>query len=68
MKSDTTSAKIAESHDMVKASAESIEDLKHDRAATSGDYAGAVAKTDPVEIKLVRKLDWRIMVRTIHFL
>lgn len=26
------------------------------------DYAGAVAKTDPKEIKLVRKLDFRIMV------
>lgn len=26
------------------------------------DYAGAVAKTDPREIKLVRKLDMRIMV------
>ncbi|PGH03702.1 hypothetical protein AJ79_07284 [Helicocarpus griseus UAMH5409] len=25
------------------------------------DYAGAVAKTDPVEIRLVRKLDYRIM-------
>lgn len=26
------------------------------------DYTGAVAKTDPAEIKLVRKLDYRIMV------
>lgn len=25
------------------------------------DYSGAVAKTSPEEIKLVRKLDWRIM-------
>ncbi|CAI4212753.1 unnamed protein product [Parascedosporium putredinis] len=25
------------------------------------DYSGAVKKTDPAEIKLVRKLDWRIM-------
>ena len=27
----------------------------------TGDYSGAVAKTDPREIALVRKLDWRIM-------
>ena len=26
-----------------------------------GDYSGAIAKTDPVEIRLVRKLDMRIM-------
>lgn len=26
-----------------------------------GDYSGAVAKTDEVEIRLVRKLDYRIM-------
>lgn len=26
-----------------------------------GDYSGAVAKTDPEEIRLVRKLDIRIM-------
>lgn len=25
------------------------------------DYAGAVAKSDPAEIALVRKLDWRLM-------
>jgi hypothetical protein len=25
------------------------------------DYSGASAKVDPVEISLVRKLDWRIM-------
>lgn len=29
------------------------------------DYAGAVAKTDPKEIALVRKLDYRIMVSSI---
>lgn len=26
------------------------------------DYTGAEAKTDPVEIALVRKIDWRLMV------
>ena len=30
-------------------------------ANTSGDYSGAAAKTDPEEIALVRKLDYRIM-------
>lgn len=33
-----------------------------DKRAVLGDYSGAVAKTDPAEIKLVRKLDWWIMV------
>lgn len=27
------------------------------------DYTGSVAKTDPKEIALVRKIDWRLMVR-----
>lgn len=30
-------------------------------AGVEGDYSGAVKKTDPVEIKLVKKLDTRIM-------
>lgn len=34
-------------------------DLKGVRAGA--DYSGAVQKTSPEEIKLVRKLDWRIM-------
>jgi hypothetical protein len=29
--------------------------------AIGGDYSGAVAKSDPLEIALVRKLDTRIM-------
>lgn len=33
-------------------------------AATKGDYSGFTQKTDPKEIKLVRKLDRYIMVRT----
>lgn len=28
----------------------------------NADYAGAEAKTDPAEIALVRKIDWRLMV------
>lgn len=31
-------------------------------AAGNRDYAGAVTKLSPEEVKLVRKLDWRIMV------
>jgi hypothetical protein len=30
------------------------------------DYSGAVRKTDPEEIRLVRKLDWMIMVCNCH--
>jgi hypothetical protein len=37
-------------------------DLKSEAIAPAvGDYSGAVAKSDPVEIALVKKLDWRIM-------
>jgi hypothetical protein len=28
----------------------------------NADHTGAVAKTDPAEIALVRKIDWRLMV------
>jgi hypothetical protein len=28
----------------------------------NADYTGAEAKTDPAEIALVRKIDWRLMV------
>jgi hypothetical protein len=28
----------------------------------NADYTGSVAKTDPREIALVRKIDWRLMV------
>ena len=45
--------------------------LHQDKAALDGvkpaalenaDYTGAEAKTDPAEIALVRKIDWRLMV------
>ncbi|EAT90622.2 hypothetical protein SNOG_02410 [Parastagonospora nodorum SN15] len=39
----------------------SEKDLKADRPVDGADYSGAVAKTDPAEIALVRKLDFRIM-------
>jgi hypothetical protein len=35
--------------------------------AQNADYTGAEAKTDPAEIALVRKIDWRLMV-CIHLL
>lgn len=34
-----------------------------DGGVAAGDYSGAVAKSDPAEIALVRKLDRMIMVR-----
>jgi hypothetical protein len=41
--------------------ASSEKDLKHEAPLEGADYTGAVAKTDPAEIALVRKLDYRIM-------
>lgn len=40
-------------------------DLESIKPAAGGnaDYTGSVAKTDPKEIALVRKIDWRLMVR-----
>lgn len=32
-------------------------------ATGNADYTGSVAKTDPKEIALVKKIDWRLMVR-----
>lgn len=46
-----------------KANVEAIESLDEKQSSSVGrDYAGTAEKTDPIEIKLVRKLDWRIMV------
>jgi hypothetical protein len=39
----------------------SEKDLKLDTPVDGADYTGAVGKTDPEEIALVRKLDYRIM-------
>jgi hypothetical protein len=41
--------------------ASSEKDFKTDAPVEGADYSGAVAKTDPAEIALVRKLDMRIM-------
>lgn len=40
-----------------------LEHVKHG-VLENADYTGAEAKTDPAEIALVRKIDWRLMVRT----
>ena len=37
-------------------------ELGPDKHAGAVDYTGAEAKTDPEEIALVRKIDWRLMV------
>jgi hypothetical protein len=34
-------------------------------ALENADYTGAEAKTDPAEIALVKKIDWRLMVPTL---
>ena len=47
-----------------KSSLAEVEDVKIKgivEAREDADYSGAVSKTDPAEIALVRKLDWRIM-------
>lgn len=41
--------------------ASSEKDLKSEAPVEGADYTGAVAKSDPAEIALVRKLDYRIM-------
>jgi len=35
---------------------------KHSSGLGHADYTGAEAKSDPAEIALVRKIDWRLMV------
>jgi hypothetical protein len=54
-------------HDLEKEAPHQIDDvamLEKDIKSSEvlgGDYSGAVAKSDPLEIALVRKLDLRIM-------
>lgn len=50
--------------DSEKASNEVVEDVRYETGVAPGkvDYSGVAAKTDPREIKLVRKLDRYIMV------
>lgn len=35
--------------------------LEKGGVVNNADYTGAEAKTDPAEIRLVRKIDWRLM-------
>jgi hypothetical protein len=49
--------KIARQYDE-KAELESVKPV----ATGNADYTGSVAKTDPKEIALVKKIDWRLMV------
>ncbi|KEF61203.1 uncharacterized protein A1O9_02768 [Exophiala aquamarina CBS 119918] len=69
MKPVEPSNTVADHGDVHKLSVENIEDFK-EQVVVNGDYAGAAAKTDPVEIALVKKLDWRIMpiLCTMYFL
>lgn len=41
--------------------ASSEKDFKQEAPVEGADYTGAAAKTDPAEIALVRKMDYRIM-------
>lgn len=40
-------------------------ELGPDKHAAAVDYTGAERKSDPEEIALVRKIDWRLMVCTV---
>lgn len=44
------------------ATTDDIDEKKPIEDVEERDYTGVARKTDPEEIKLVRKLDWRIMV------
>lgn len=61
MKPDQTPRKDADALQTVEDV--ELDDQKHARLEHT-DYAGAALKSDPEEIKLVRKLDRRIMVRS----
>lgn len=54
--------KAAKANEPTSQQVEAVYDEKYNDEKTVGaDYSGAVKKTDPEEIKLVRKLDYRIM-------
>lgn len=50
--------------DATKVMTENTTDEKPTQLAGVVDYTGVATKSDPAEIKLVRKLDFRIMVST----
>jgi hypothetical protein len=43
-------------------------ELGPDKHAGAVDYTGAEAKSDPEEIALVKKIDWRLMARILRVL
>ncbi|RMZ67377.1 major facilitator superfamily transporter [Pyrenophora seminiperda CCB06] len=55
-----TAEPINEKHETL-AHTEVKSELGDDRQVASADYTGAERKTDPAEIALVRKIDWRLM-------
>jgi hypothetical protein len=59
MKSDSVPNKHADALEVIEDV--NLNDPKHERPEAT-DYAGAALKSDPEEIRLVRKLDIRIMV------
>jgi hypothetical protein len=68
-KMDTKRQPIVEPTDEKPAIVAHLEDkseLGPDKHTGLVDYTGAEAKTDPEEIALVRKIDWRLMVRIAH--
>ena len=63
MGSDTEKPQETHPDGNIKADVLHDDNVKKDFGQVQGDYSGAVAKSDPAEIALVRKLDFRIMVR-----
>ena len=57
----TPSNPILEDKESRNIHVEDVDSLKVTDEKAQGDYSGATAKIDPAEIKLVRKLDFRIM-------
>jgi hypothetical protein len=62
MKSDSFPNKPVEALEVIEDV--NLKDPTHERSEAT-DYAGAALKSDPEEIRLVRKLDVRIMVPSI---
>lgn len=58
--SERPSARALDSKETGNSHVEDVDSIHADEKA-QGDYSGATAKVDPVEIRLVRKLDFRIM-------
>lgn len=66
-KHQPTTIETADDEPMAVAHLEDKSELGPDKHAGAVDYTGAEAKSDPEEIALVRKIDWRLMVRIANF-